>query len=97
MPNGTHKLDVRVSIKADDGSFIFMTYAGRIVIPPEAARRLDAGEAVGPDSVYFITSPTFETVSQKYGWLNDIVAVGKIVSCTGGEDSHVRYDIFALR
>ena len=97
LPNGTSELDVRVSIKADDGSFIFVKYGGRIAMPADAAKRLEAGESLGSDDLYFITSPTFETSSEKYGWLNDIVAVGKIVSCAGGPDSHVTYDLFVVR
>ena len=56
-----------------------------------------AGETLGPDDLYFVTSPTFETASEKYGWLNDIVAIGKIVSCKTGDGEHVTYDIFAVR
>ena len=97
MPNGTRKLDVRASIKADDGSIIFVTYSGRIVVSKEAAARLAAGETLGPDDLYFVTSPTFETASEKYGWLNNILAIGKIVSCKTGEGEHVTYDIFAVK
>lgn len=97
MPNGTRKLDVRQSIKADDGSIIFVTYTGRVVASADAVQRLEAGETLGPDQMYFITSPTFETTSQTYGWLNNIVAVGKLVSINRGDSRHVTYDIFAVR
>ena len=97
MPNGTQKLDVRLSIQADDGSSIFMTYSGRIVMPEKVATKYAAGDVLGPDDCYFTITPTFETASKTYGWLNDIVAIGKMVSCKGGEDSHVRYEIFAVR
>lgn len=99
MPDGSHRLDVRVSIRADDGSIIYVTYVGRIVTPEAAKNRLDAGETLGPDDMYFITSPTFETTSEKYGWLNRIVAIGKMVSVSesrNGSGGHVRYDIFAV-
>jgi hypothetical protein len=32
-----------------------------------------------------------------YGWLNDVVAIGKIVSLNRTETRHVTYDIFAVR
>jgi len=99
LPGGIARLDVRVSIRADDGSIIHVIYAGRIAMSDEAQRRLDAGEALGAADMYFITSPTFETTSQKYDWLNRIVAVGKAVSVgTGNSDrhGHVRYDIFSV-
>lgn len=98
MPNGARKLDVRLSIKADDGAIIFMTYTGRAAVAPaDAARRLAAGETLGPDQFYFVIAPTFETAAPAYGWLNDIVAVGKIVSLNRTASRHVTYDIFAVR
>jgi hypothetical protein len=99
LPDGTARLDVRVSIRADDDSIIYVIYSGRIVISDEAQQRLDAGEALGSTDMYFITSPTFETTSKKYDWLNRVVTVGKIVSTSGGNQrpGHVRYDIFMVK
>jgi Protein of unknown function (DUF3237) len=97
MPGGARKLDVRLSIKADDGAIIFISYTGRTLAPAEAARRLEAGETLGPDQLYFVIAPTFETAAPTYGWLNEIVAVGKIVSLNRTHDRHVTYDIFAVR
>lgn len=97
MPNGTQKLDVRLSIKADDGSIIYVTYTGRIVVPSSVAARFTAGEVLGPDELYFVIAPTFETSSKTYAWLNDIVAVGKMVSSKEGENGHVTYDIFSVK
>ncbi|MGH6718346.1 MAG: DUF3237 domain-containing protein [Alphaproteobacteria bacterium] len=97
MPNGTHKLDVRMSIRADDGSIIYVSYGGRIVVPDGSAARAAAGAVLGPDDLYFVTTPIFETASTKYGWLNDIVAVGKIAATKEGEGGFVTYDIFAVK
>ena len=74
-----------------------MTYTGRIVVPENAAERLKAGDPLGPEDVYFIIAPTFETSSDTYRWLNNIVAVGKMVSMKGGTNSHVTYEIFAVK
>jgi len=97
MPGGARKLDVRLSIRADAGAIIFMTYTGRSRAPADAVRRLEAGETLGPDQFYFVIAPTFETAAPTYGWLNDIVAVGKIVSLNRAANRHVTYDIFAAR
>lgn len=97
MPGGVRKLDVRLSIRADDGSFIFISYAGRTVGSADAAKRLDAGETLGPDQLHFMIAPTFETTSEKYAWLNGLVTVGKLVSLNRSHDRHVTYDIFAVR
>lgn len=45
--------------------------------------------------MYFITSPTFETKSEKYGWLNGVQAVGKALELKRGD--HVTYEIFAVK
>ncbi len=37
--------------------------------------RVNRGEPVDPSEYYFRTAPFFETGSDKYGWLNRIVAV----------------------
>jgi hypothetical protein len=96
LPNGTDKLDVRLSILADDGSHIFVSYVGRIAWRKPAEREGRSGAVLGPDDLYFVTAPVFETASRTYAWLNDIVTVGKIVSCKDGEGGFVTYDIFAV-
>jgi hypothetical protein len=63
MPSGVRKIDVRLCIKADDSAIIFMSYTGRATAPPDAARRLTAGETLGPDQLHFVIAPTFETAA----------------------------------
>jgi hypothetical protein len=41
-----------------------------------AAGTLGRGESVDPSSYYFRTVPRFETSTQKYAFLNRIIAVG---------------------
>jgi hypothetical protein len=54
--------------------------------------RLNAGEAVDPSLYYFRSTPVFETASQKYDWLNRIIAVG-----TGRrEPSGPIYEVFEV-
>lgn len=75
-PDGSTTLDVRLTIEADDGALIYVSYRGVRHGPPEVMQRLAAGERVDPGSYYFRIAPSFETASEKYGWLNRIVAVG---------------------
>ena len=42
----------------------------------ETPLKIQKGEDVDPSEYYFRTTPVFETSSEKYGWLNRIVAVG---------------------
>jgi hypothetical protein len=69
-------LDVRLVLKTDDDALICMTYKGLRHGQNDANARIDRGEVVDPASVYFRTSPMFETSSPKYAWLNGVIAIG---------------------
>ena len=74
--DGATQLDVRLTLRTDDGHLIGMTYRGIRHGEPAIMDRLNRGEPVAPDSYYFRMAPFFETASDKYAWLNRIVAVG---------------------
>ena len=74
--DGSLKLDVRLSLRTDDGALIGMTYTGFRHGPSEVIERLNRGETVDPSQYYFRTVPLFETAAPKYLWLNNIIAVG---------------------
>lgn len=95
MPDGSARLDVRLTIKTDDNELIFMEYGGVQAFSKEASERLTKGEALTHADGYFLTAPRFTTASIKYGWLNHVQAVGKMVSVQRGRA--VTYDIFAMR
>jgi hypothetical protein len=69
-------LDVRVVLKTSDDALIAMTYRGIRQGPADVIKRMESGQEVSPDSYYFRMAPTFETASSKYGWLNQILAIG---------------------
>lgn len=75
-PDGVLVLDVRLTLRTDDEALIYMAYRGLRHGPAEVMQRLNAGESVDPSSYYFRMTPIFETASQRYAWLNGIVAVG---------------------
>lgn len=93
QPNGNWKLDVRLLMETDDGAPLYITYNGVFRMNPKLAERLGSGEAIPGSDMYFRSAPYFETASEKYGWLNDILAVGKMRSFGGGS---VIYDIFEV-
>ena len=74
--DGSTMLDVRLVLKTDDGALIAVNYKGLRHGPPEIIARIGRGEEVDPASYYFRISPMFETASEKYAWLNGILAVG---------------------
>lgn len=63
-PDGAGELDVRATLRTDDGELIYTAYRGILRGAPDS-----------PD-FYFRTAPMYETASEKYGWLNRVVAVG---------------------
>ncbi|MBN9511636.1 MAG: DUF3237 domain-containing protein [Alphaproteobacteria bacterium] len=74
--DGATTLDVRLILRTADGALIAMTYRGIRHGPPDAMRKLSAGEPVAPDSYYFRIAPLFETAAPQYGWLNRVLAIG---------------------
>jgi hypothetical protein len=75
-PDGAAELDVRGTLRTDDGHIIYTYYRGIFHAPPQVMQRVLQSEAVDPSEYYFRTAPVYETASEKYGWLNRIVAVG---------------------
>jgi hypothetical protein len=90
--DGSVQLDVRLTLETDDGALIYMTYRGVRNSSPEVAERLARGDSVDPTEYYFRTTPYFETSSEKYAWINNIVtvAVGERLS------SGVKYKVFEI-
>ncbi len=61
--DGVVELDLRITLQADDGALIHMTFVG---IRDDGA----------PGAPYFRTLPRFETADAKYSFLNRLLAVG---------------------
>jgi hypothetical protein len=74
--DGATTLDVRIVLETDDGDSIAMTYKGIRHGPAEVIAQLERGEPVDPSAYYFRLAPLFETASDRFGWLNRVVAVG---------------------
>jgi hypothetical protein len=91
-PDGVLVLDVRLTLETDDQQLIYMTYRGMRHGPADVMARLNQGEAVDPRTYYFRTTPSFETASAKYEWLNRIVCVAK----GRREASGPTYDVYEV-
>lgn len=61
-PDGSIRLDVRVTLTTDDGALIYASYGGVGVVSGN-------GRALR-------TAPLFETADPRYSWLNNVQAVG---------------------
>ena len=93
QPNGNWKLDVRLLMKADDGCAIYTHYNGVLCMDPGLGERIAAGEEIPGEEIYVRSAPYFETMSEKYGWLNNVLAIGKMRKFGGG---NVVYDVFEV-
>lgn len=61
---GMSSLDVRCTVRTDDGALIFIQYNGRMRFADD-----------DPSTAY--VAPRFETGDSRYAWLNPIQGVGK--------------------
>jgi len=69
-------LDVRIVLKTDDDQTICMPYRGMRHGPKEVLDRIARGEVVKATDYYLRIAGFFETSSPKYGWLNNMIALG---------------------
>ena len=91
--DGVIQLDVRATLRTDDGALIYVQYSGINTASPETMAKQAHGEEVAASELYFRTTPYFETGAEKYAWLNKIVAVG----VGRFEPNGVGYDIYAIK
>jgi|SRR5581483_823730 len=75
-PDGTADLDARYTIKANDGTLIYVINRGVRHGPPEVLARLNRGEQVDPGAYYFRTAASFETSAEQHAWMTRTIVVG---------------------
>ena len=74
-PDGAALLEARYTLRTHDGALIYVTNRGIRHGPPTVLARIAQGELVDPALYYFRSTPSFETGTAHYAWLNDIIAV----------------------
>ncbi len=74
--DGTAELDVKATLRTDDGHLIYACYTGYLYASSEVWHKMMKEEPVDPSEYYFRSTPYYETSSEKYSWMNRIVAVG---------------------
>lgn len=99
LPNGTLYQDVRATVLMDDGGMLFVEYKGKVKWKEHVPKKIETGEPITwEDHEYFINSPTITTESEKYGWMNDVVFINKVVEVQLNNDKkmYVRYDTYQV-
>ncbi len=74
-PDGSARIDVRLTLKTDDGATLGLAYTGRFLGPPGTMQRFVAGQPVEGE-VSLQTVARFETADPRYAWLNDTIVIG---------------------
>ncbi len=75
-PDGVMVIDVRLTLKTDDGAMIYLTYQGRFLAAPEVMARFAKGALLDPSEYSLAMIARFECGDDRYAWLNNVVAVG---------------------
>jgi len=91
--DGALQLDVRATVKMDDGALIYVTYAGILAADPPVFARILSGDDVPLNEYYFYTNPMFQTADKRYAWMNKVIAVGRGRALAAA----VEYRVWALR
>ena len=96
------QLDVKLTIRTDDGETIDMTYRGIFPAGPRGFRKLVTekpmlGTENKPFEGMVYTAPWFDTVSPKYRWLTErqCVGIGKI-TVVDSAIRRVSFDVYAM-
>jgi Protein of unknown function (DUF3237) len=86
-------LDVRATIRTDDGELIYVTNTGRALLDEGVSARLFKGELIRWNEMFARSSPLFETGAEKYAWLNLTVTV----AINEFSMNQVNYRIYAVK
>ena len=90
--DGAFHPDVRTLLHTVDDHLIQMSYECIRSGSDEVWARVEGGEEVDPSEYYFRIAARFETGSQKYGWLNRILAFGNGMRLQSGP----LYDVYRV-
>ena len=90
--DGIGRLDVRATMRTEDGALIHLTCGGACRIPADAQERLDAGEGIPFAESYIRSTQKFETGDERYTWLNEAITVGYNEFSPG----HIDYRIYKV-
>lgn len=91
--DGVARLDVRATLRTDDGARSHLTNTGRVSMSHAAMQRFSAGELIRHDEIYARSSPLFDTDDDRYRWLTALhtVAINEVSLRA------VHYRVFAVR
>ena len=77
-------IDVRLTMRTDDGALIYVTYGGRISFDD-------------PAGMFAMVAPRFETGDERYVWLNRIQAVGMGQLLIDASGARLEYEVYEVQ
>lgn len=76
-PDGHMAIDVRITLKADDGALIYCAYTGLFrAKTPDLMKAFERGERLADEDYVLRTQVKLECGAERHRWLNDVLAVG---------------------
>ena len=87
------RVDVRATLRTEDGVLIQFTAGGVIRIAPDGLERLAAGERLPYEQTYVRTTPRLESADERYAWLAEHVLVG----LNELSKDHIDYRVYRLK
>ena len=75
-PDGVMVIDVRLTLRTDDGALIYLSYQGRFLAEADAMARFAKGALLDPADYSLAVVARYECGDERYAWLNNVIAVG---------------------
>lgn len=91
--DGQTVIDAHYTVRADDGTLIYVHNRGLRVSSAEVLERLRRGEPVPPEALYFRTAPVFDAPDGPHRWLADHLFVATLMRLPRG----VQAEVFVVR
>ena len=82
--DGTLAIDVRLTLKTDDGATVYLAYSGSFLGSADTLKRFRNGETLSPGAYRLRTIAKFECGDDRYRWLEDAIVVGIGEQTRGG-------------
>jgi hypothetical protein len=82
--DGQSVIDAHYTVRAADGTLIYVHNRGLRVCSAEVLERLRRGEPVAPVDVYFRCAPVFDAPDGVHRWLTNHIFVADLARCANG-------------
>jgi Protein of unknown function (DUF3237) len=91
-PDAVMAVDVRLTLRTEDGAAIYLAYNGRFLAAPDVMARFGRGAQLEPSEYSLAVTAKLECGDDRYAWLNDVIAIGVGRQTPTG----VVYEVFAI-